>query len=222
MAGLVSLAVLLTPSVASGAGGPLAWEDLFERESGPLGSPWIDPGATYQVDQATGRAYAATRFAFAWRDTGSTSHEIEVTPYKLTDGGSGDSVGGVTVGQLDGDNFVGYELVKTSPTFLNGPESKSVLYLRVGGQETVVVEKPHPELAIDQTVDLRLRKAGRVVEAYLDDVLDATYTLTSTQAKALAGTNAGLVNFAGPNNYYEVRAFQIRGNKAPGKPPRRV
>ena len=211
--------LMLMSSVPTQASSTLAWEDLFERESsGPLGSPWVDPFDAYRIDQASGRAYAPAPIGRAWRDTGTTSHEIEVTPYKLTDAGTGNSIGGVTVGLVDDNNFVGYELVKTTSTFMNGPEAKSVLYLRVAGQETVVVEVPHPEFAIDQTIDLRLRKVGKVVEAYLDDVLDATYRLDGEQARALAGTNAGLANFAGPNNFYEARAFAIVTTK--GKPPK--
>lgn len=208
--GLVGLAVALATGVASGASGvEPAWEDLFEQESGPLRSPWVDPLSTFRVDGDSGRAYAVRGSGSAWRDVGTRDHEIEVTPYKLTDGGQGNSVGGVTVAVADADNFVGYELVKTTPDFLNGPESKSVLYLRVGARETEVVTVQHPELRIDQTVDLRLRKVGRVVEAYLDDVLDARYILDPAQGAALTGTNAGLVTLTGPNNYYEARAFAV-------------
>ena len=208
--GLVTVVLALSPGLAVGATtSQLAWEDLFERESGSLGSPWVDPSGTFRVDQGSGRAYAATGAGSAWRDSGSIDHEIEVTPYKLTDAGSGNSIGGVTVGQVNVDNFVGYELVKTTPAFLNGPEAKSVLYVRVAGLETVLVTVSHPEFALDQTVDVRLRKVGAVVEAYLDDVLDARVRLNGEQKKALAGTNVGLVNFTGPNNYYEARAFRL-------------
>jgi len=208
-AGLVTGAVILTAAVAAGASGELvAWEDRFERESGPLGGPWIDPGDAYRVDEGSGRAFA-TGAGAAWRDTGVISHEIEVTPYKLTDPGPGNSIGGVTVGLVDANNFVGYELVKTTRDFMNGPESKSVLYLRIAGQETVIREVLHPELVIDQTVNLRLRKHGQVVETYLDGVLDVSYTLDAAQAAALNGTNAGLLNLAGRNNYFEARAYDL-------------
>jgi len=217
--GLVTVALVLIPGLAVGATtSQLAWEDSFERESGSLGSPWVDPGGIFRVDQGSGRAYAAG-IGSAWRDVGAIDHEIEITPYKLTDAGSGNSIGGVTVGQVDANNFVAYELVKSTPDFLNGPEAKSVLYVRVAGQETELVTVSHPEFAIDQTVDLRLRKVGPVVEAYIDDVLDARVRLNGAQDKALSGTNVGLVNFTGPNNYYEARAFRlIVVKKNPGKP----
>ena len=148
------------------------------------------------MDGALGRAWANQTQALAWRDTGAPDHEIEVTPYKLTGGGGPNSLGGVVVGLSDQHNFVGYELVKTDETVLNGPESKSVIYLRIAGIRDRGRHRPeHPELARRQRdaaeiaapgsmVDMRLRKVGPVITAYLNDVVDATYTLTPAQAEA--------------------------------------
>ena len=46
-------------------------------------------------------------------------------------------------------------------------------------------QHPEPEFDIDTEVDIRLRKVGPVITAYLDDVVDATYTLNAAQATAL-------------------------------------
>jgi hypothetical protein len=212
VAAVTALAAVSLPGVASGAPMPEeAFTDTFDG-SLPLTTPWVNPGNVYQ-QSATGVAFPSGAGA-AWRDTGAVAHQITIPAYKITDPtGPGNSIGGVTVAVVDQNNYVGFEVVKTTSGVLNSPESKTVLSVVVGGAETRQVVNPHPApdaFEIDDVMSLRLRREGRTIEAFLNGVPELSIVLDDVENEALEdATRVGLINLFGPNNYDSARGDRL-------------
>jgi hypothetical protein len=199
------------------------WTDTFDYGTGSTlaspSSPWLGDGRGYfNVAEEAGLPLAYVDWTSAginrrtWREVGNSDMRVvgrlRTTPPA---GSHSASISAITAALLDGDNYMGLELVKTEQGA--GPiglaESKAVLYSRFGGHDVDIAAVDVP-LSYATEYILTLTVVGARVDgvvAQSDGTILATVsTVLPDEALSSLGTQAGIVNLYGSGAFLEVSA----------------
>jgi hypothetical protein len=168
------------------------------------GTTWATTWNTY-VDGSQQILYNADAQTHLGYDVVTEGHEVEAR-IKLFAAHT-TQIAGLFVGMASASPlvYVGFELV------LTGAENKTITDFRNGASFTTLFQNTTAGLVEDVYYVLKLRIYGGVVTSTLDGVVLGTHTLTGPQLALLGSghTHAGVINYAGQNNFDYIKFSSV-------------